>query len=101
MYEHGRGGVPQDYTQAVAWYRKAAERGNAHAQLFLGTLYFIGEHLPEDYVLAHMWLNLAASYADDPADRGKAAKLREQAASVMTPEQIAEAQRLAREWKPK
>src|SRR6266478_4195631 len=38
MYDDGRG-VLQDYNQAVPWYRKAADQGNALAQSFLGSMY--------------------------------------------------------------
>ena len=38
MYHIG-GGVPQDYKQALAWYRKSAEKGNAKAQYNLGQMY--------------------------------------------------------------
>lgn len=100
MYYLGQG-VAQDYAQAVAWYRKAAEQGSAAAQNNLGTIYYQGEGVPQDYVLAHMWFNLAASGAADASDRDQSVKNRNLAAAVMTPVQIAEAQRLAREWKPK
>ena len=58
MYFNGQG-VPQDYAQAVGWYRKAADQGNALAQLNLGAMHLNGQGVPQDYVLAHMWLNLA------------------------------------------
>jgi hypothetical protein len=48
----------------------------------------------------HMWINLAASRARGD-DQGKFARVRDMLAEKMTPQQIAEAQRLAREWKPK
>jgi hypothetical protein len=51
--------------------------------------------VPQDIVLAHMWSNLAAAQGNEPA-RGN----RDLFASRMTPDQLAEAQRLAREWKP-
>ena len=38
MYDNGRG-VPQDYVEAIVWYRRAAEQGDAGAQLFLGNMY--------------------------------------------------------------
>ena len=95
IYGQGQG-VPQDYVEAVKWYRKAAEQGNATAQLNLGANYAQGLGVPQDYVRAHMWFNLAAINGDE-----KAVKNRELAASMMAPEQIAEAQKLAREWKPK
>ena len=87
--------VYPDYTEAVKWYRKAAEQSNAIAQLYLGRMYVAGQGVPQDYVLAHKWLNLAA------AQKSTVTKERDLVAAKMTPGQIAEAQRLAREWKPK
>ena len=60
-----------------------------------------GKGVPQDYVATHMWFNLAASRAEDAAIRDMAAKERDLVASMMTPAQIAEAQRMAREWAPK
>jgi len=58
---------------------------------------------PEDYVQAHLWLNLAAARfpAAQEDDRNAARVVRDRVAKKMTPEQIAEAERLARGWKPK
>ncbi len=97
MYAHGHG-VPQDDEQAVAWYRKAAEQGLAEAQNNLGLMYEYGSGgVPQDYAQAHMWYNLATD-ASDASLRNLAAKNREIVAAKMTPAQIAEAQRMAREW---
>jgi TPR repeat protein len=93
MYYNGQG-VQQDYAEAAKWARKAAEQGYAPAQADLGIMYWNGEGVPQDAVLAYMWLSLAA--AQEP----KAVKQRDVAASQMTSDEIAEAQRLAREWKP-
>ncbi|MDO9312787.1 MAG: tetratricopeptide repeat protein [Nitrosomonas sp.] len=41
--------VPQDYKQAVDWYRKAAAQGDAGAQYNLGVMYFEGKGVPQDY----------------------------------------------------
>ena len=57
--------------------------------------------VPQDYVQAHMWLNLAASRHPPGEDRDDAVKNRDWVAKGMTPAQISEAQKLAREWKPK
>ena len=95
MYLDGEG-VPEDYAAAVSWFRKAAEQGHAIAQTNLGDMYATGRGVAQAYVQAHMWFNLAAAQGD--AD---AIKYRKAAAAKMTPAQIAEAQRLAREWKPK
>lgn len=98
MYNKGRG-VTQDYAEAVRWHRKAAEQGHAKAQFALGVMYNNGQGVTQDYVLAHMWLNLAASRAGGD-DQTRYARDREDVAEKMTAAQIAEAQRLAREWKP-
>jgi hypothetical protein len=94
LYEGGWG-VPQDFGQAAAWYRKAAEQGNAWAQFLLGWLYHNGRGVPQDFVLAYLWASLAASQKSEYAVE------RDRIAQKMTPQQIAEAQRLAREWKPR
>ena len=95
MYANGQG-VPQDYAAAVSWYRKAAEQGHASAQNNLGLMYGKGQGVTQDYVQAHMWWNLAAAKGDTDA-----VKNRDLIAAKLTPAQIAEAQKLAREWKPK
>jgi hypothetical protein len=100
MYEQGVG-VLQDYAEAAKWYRKAAKLGLADAQARLGIMYEIGHGIPQDYVLAHMWFNLAAAQMSPGKARDDAAKSRDRVAARMSPVQIAEAQRLAREWKPK
>jgi TPR repeat protein len=101
-YDKGQG-VPQDYAEAAILYRKAAEQGVPQAQYNLGTMYYEGQGVPQDYILAHMWANLAASRsgASEKDVRERAVITRDRVASMMTPYQIAEAQRLAREWKPK
>ncbi len=95
MYVEGQG-VTQDYAAALRWYRKAADQGYASAQTNLGVMYSKGRGVTQDYVQAHVWFNLAAARGQK---LGK--KNRDLLAKKMTPAQIAEAQRLAREWKPK
>ena len=90
-------GIPQDDVEATRWFRLAAEQGHLGAQEFLGTMYWIGKGVPQDYVQSHMWLNLAASRLTGE-DLEKAVEARDSVAQMMTPAQIAEAQRLAREW---
>jgi hypothetical protein len=70
----------------------------------LGEMYREGQGVPQDYVQAHKWYNLAAANytsASQTKYRDDAVKNRDALARKMTPAQIAEAQRLAREWKPK
>ena len=93
MYYNGLG-VQQDYAEAAKWTRKAAEQGYTPAQADLGVLYWNGQGVQQDVVLAYMWLSLAAAHEPD------AVRERNLAASQMTTDEIAEAQRLARAWKP-
>jgi len=92
MYANGHG-VQQDYTEAAKWYLLAANQGLAGAQAQFACVYQLGDGLPKDYVLAYMWFNLAAAEGDKAAAEG-----REAIAKEMSQEQIAEAQRLSREW---
>ena len=100
MYNYGQG-VPQDYAEAAKWYRKAAEQGRANAQNNLGVMYERGQGVPLDYAQAHMWFDLAASKFPPGAKRDRAVKNHDKIAKIMTPAQISEAHKLAREWKPK
>ena len=94
-------GVTQDYVEAVNWWRKAAERGNADAQFTLGCAYADGMGVKRDYVLAHTWENVSASASNSNGkDQEKRAKARDDLATRLTPQQLAEAQRLAKEWEP-
>jgi TPR repeat protein len=102
MYSDGEG-VPQDNAEAAKWYSLAADQGDARAEYNLGLWYAQGMDGQPDYVRAHMWFNLAASHfpASDISDRTLAVNNRNVVAGKMTADQIAEAQRRAREWKPK
>ena len=90
-YDEGQG-VARDYSEAVKWWRLAAAQGLVPAQYNLGLMYGKGQGVPQDYVRAHMWSNLAAMSGD-----ANALKNRNFAATKMTGQQIAEAQKMARE----
>lgn len=99
MYSFGRG-AQKDQSEAVKWYRLAAEQGDAGAQHSLGLRYLLGQGVPRDYVLAYMWFSLAATadrHEGEP-DYGATWECRDLAARHMTPDQIADAERAAREW---
>lgn len=87
--------VPKDPMQAVIWWRKAADQGDMDAQYELGVLYQKGEGVPKDLVLAYMWENLAAAQGEE-----EARKLRNALERSMTLEQVGEAQKFSRNWKP-
>ena len=96
-------GMYQNYSEAAQWYRKCADAGSWQGQMSLGELYFDGKGVPKDLVLAYMCLNSAAAAAPQNAlvSMGNdIAKQRDDLAALMTQEQVAEAQRLSREWKP-
>jgi len=95
IYERGKG-VPQDYKEAVKWYRLSAEQGIVYAQVNLGSMYANGHGVPKDSVLAHMWWNLAGSNGNE-----RASKNRKLVEKEMSPQQITQAQEMARNWKPK
>jgi uncharacterized protein len=80
----------------MSWYQKAANQGNANSQVVLGAMYFLGQGVPKDSVNAYKWLSLAAARGAKNAE-----DMRNTVAAKMTSTQIAKAQRLTREWKPK
>ncbi len=90
-----------DYATALRELRPFAEQGNAKAQYSLGLMYRTGLGVPQDYAEALQWYNLAASRLPPGEDRDKAVKNRDIVAKRMTPAQISEAEKLAREWRPK
>ncbi len=92
LYTNGQG-VVQDYKEAVRWYRKGAEQGFASAQYNLGGMYSAGQGVRKNYVMAHMYWNIAAV-----SGQRYAIKNRDRVEGMMTSSQLAEAQKLAREW---
>jgi hypothetical protein len=59
MYANGEG-VGRDYDEAVNWYRKAAEQGDAKAQNALGVMYHNGFGVKRDDKEAKKWFRKAA-----------------------------------------
>jgi hypothetical protein len=91
MYDTGKG-VKKDNVEAVKWYRLAAEQGDASAQSNLGTMYANGHGVVQDYVKAYSWYHLSTVNGDTSA-----VKNRDYVAKRMTAQQIADAQKLARD----
>jgi len=85
-----------DYTTALREWKPLAEQGVAFAQYNLGVMYDNGQGVPQDFVLSHMWFNLAGSNELKIAVASR--KILE---TKMTPSQIEKAQEMARNWKPK
>jgi uncharacterized protein len=95
-YQNGVG-VHRDVSEAAKWFRESADQDNIDAQFNLGEMYELGDGVPQDYVLAYMWFTLVASRGT----RAYATRSIDRVAQLMNPDQIAEAQKRAREWKPK
>ncbi len=95
IYKEGRG-VVQDFAEAAKWYKLAAAQGHADAQVSLADMYKNGQGVIKNLVKAHMWYNLAEANIDDGFWRRKEGR-RDELAEEMTQQQIAEAQKLARE----
>ena len=94
-FRYGKG-VRQDIPMSVKLFGLAAEQGHPMAQYKMGTASILGIGVSQDPIRAHMWFNLAA---DQGVELAK--KTRDMIESQMSPQQITQAQELARNWKPK
>jgi len=102
MYRFGEG-VPRSDVEGLKWLQKSAAQGFYGAYLNLGHVYLNGNGVPVDFVQAYMWYRLTSNSATEPKNlyvRQKADSLLANLATKMTPAQIAEAERRARDWKP-
>jgi TPR repeat protein len=93
MYQSGIG-VLKDYFEAAKWFR-AADTGDDIGQYAIGMMHLNGQGVPRDPVSAYMWLDLAAM-----REHRLAVIERNKLAGSMTAAQVAEAQELARKWRP-
>ena len=87
-----------DYATALRILRPLAEQGDASALNNLGTMYDNGHGVLQDYVESHKWFNLAASRETEEESQNGAIENRDTIAKLMTTGQIAEAQKLAKQW---
>jgi len=95
MYSNGEG-VPQDYSKAFGWYQRSAAQGNIASQISLSDAYRSGHGVNVNFVQAYAWMNLAATKGDSSSIFKK---MRDDLAAMLTPQQRAEGQRLASNWK--
>lgn len=80
-------GLPQDHIEAAKRYRLAATQGHADAQRNLGMLYESGKGVVQDFVVAHMWLDLGAMNGS-----ALASQFRDDLAAKMSPADVVEAE---------
>jgi TPR repeat protein len=95
-YEHGNG-VAANRLEAAKWYRKAAEQNYVDAQYNLGVCYYRADPGTEDWAEVYKWLALAARQGHEGAKN----YITFLESKLMTPEQIAQGQKRAREFKPR
>jgi len=103
LYTNGEGDWQDDYAQAALRYRKAAEQGDARAQYNLGVLYYKGHGVPQDFAKAYFWFDLATAAEQDASlveqtTKYRATKYRDEAASHLTPADLARVQQRVRKW---
>ena len=121
FYQHGTAGaVGKDNNKAAYWYLRAAKQGDDQSQLHIGWMYEDGEGVMKDYVEAYKWFNIASTSTRRPPTKEQignvdeetlkallrstaddAKEARDVLAPLMTPEQIAEAQRRSAEFVPR
>jgi TPR repeat protein len=99
LYAGGQG-VARDRAEAARWYRKAADLGLATAQYELSRAYSSGAGVTADPVAAYEWMDIAVFRANGSV-REKYSAARDALGGRMSSEQLAEAKRLAGEWKAK
>ena len=80
-----------DISDTLAQFRKAAAQGDVNAQLSLGVIYENGQGVLQDFIAAHMWMNIAAANGSTEAARNRHTVARE-----MTLSDISEAQQRAK-----
>ena len=94
MYTNGEG-VPENYAEAVKWYRKAALQGYPNGQYILGSMYYKGQGVTLDFVQAYNWWNLAAAQGFN-----KARESRKILRDSMIQSQITKAQKISNKFEP-
>ena len=101
LFYHNAFGVKRDQAEALKWFEKAARQGEVRSQYYAGIMYAAGQGAAKDLPRADMWLTLSAtnpksSYRDSLYTKEEVTKIEKK----MTPEQIAQAKELVKNWKP-
>jgi hypothetical protein len=85
-------------SEAVRWFRLAADGGHPLALIGLADSYYRGQGVPQDYVQAYVWGSIAANNLNPGNDRDVTVELRDNATSRLTVDERAEGDRLVQEW---
>jgi TPR repeat protein len=101
-YLHEKGlGVKANMKEAEKWYRKAADAGDSWSQLYFGDKCEHGRGVPVDLISAHVWYNLASKGMGSEELWKKAKSAKERVALTLSAEDLARAEKMAREWRPR
>ena len=90
-------GITKDHIKAIYWLTKSAEQGHPDAQVFTGMMYANGHGVNQDYTTACMWFNIS-TYSSDPEASELGSGLVQSLSPLMTPEQMAVAEQMAKDW---
>ena len=100
VYEGGIG-EPRSLVEALKWYRKAADRGFYASIMKVANMYGKGQGTAKDLAQAYLWFSIAElRVPKDSGDRYEIPIVKDKLASQMTKEQVADAERKAKAWKP-
>jgi uncharacterized protein len=94
LYYDGHG-APQDYEAAFHWFSRAANQGYVTAERNLGAMYAEGKGAMRDNIKAYKWFSLCSAAGNEACTTQ-----RDLAAKRLNSSKLAEAKRLAREFKP-
>jgi TPR repeat protein len=94
-------GVPQDYGEAFAWYWRAAQQLEEDAMYQLALMYSAGQSVTKDDVEAFKWCSLATKWGNfmSAENRKEYADQRDRIAAKLTPDELIEGQKRAREFR--
>ena len=90
-------GTPQDFDEAMRWYRAAAEQGVVEAHYNIGVLYDHGRGVEQDYPVAHMWFSISQQRCT-PVENERAKKVKGSIEETMNPAELERARMLYRNW---
>ncbi|MBM3503266.1 MAG: sel1 repeat family protein [Alphaproteobacteria bacterium] len=93
-------GFARDLRIAAVWFYRAAQKGDAGAQLVFGSQRLYGQGIRPDVEDAYLWLTLAAR-TENPAIAHQAKVFLAEATSRMSAREVAEAEKAARDWRPR
>ena len=93
IYHNGKAGLTKDMKKVIYWYTKAAKQGYAEAQYMMGNMLYEGVGIPQNYIYAYAWYNLAVSNGYEKAKKARDTFL----SNTLTTEQIVEAQKLSKQ----